>query len=193
MKSIAIFCGSSSGFDKNYTIQAFNAGKTLAQKGIRIVYGGAKIGVMGAIADGALSENGEVIGVLPHFLNAKELAHPNLTQLISTDTMHSRKMLMDEMTDGVIALPGGFGTMDELFEMLTWGQLGLHKKPVGILNINGFYDSLFKMMQIMVDEGFVKNINLNMVLIDDNLDSLLHQMQNYIAPEVPKWINKHHI
>src|SRR5687768_1380717 len=137
MKSVAIFCGSSSGSDSIYYSQAAMLGKILAHRKIQIVYGGAKVGLMGAVADGALKEGGKVIGVLPNFLKSKEIAHTGLTDLILVESMHERKLKMHELSDGIIALPGGFGTLEELFEMLTWSQLGLHKKPIGLLNING--------------------------------------------------------
>jgi uncharacterized protein (TIGR00730 family) len=154
------------------------------------VYGGAKIGLMGAVADGALSEGGKVIGVLPNFLRSKEIAHEGLTELILVESMHERKLEMHELSDGVIALPGGFGTLEELFEMLTWAQLGLHKKPIGILNIDGFYDSLNIMIQTMVDKGFLKVMNQQMLLVSDNIDDLLDKMNNYVAPIVGKWIDE---
>lgn len=145
---------------------------------------------MGAVADGVLNNNGTVIGVLPHFLKSKEIAHENLTELILVDTMHERKIKMNELCDGVIALPGGFGTLEEFFEMLTWGQLGLHKKPIAILNINGFYDTLISLVQTMVNRGFLKEANQQMLLVTNNIDELLNKMKNYNAPSVGKWISK---
>ncbi len=189
MKRIAVFCGSGLGTDKIFEKQAYILGQTLAKQNIELVYGGAKIGLMGAVANGALSENGKVIGVIPHFLKGKEIVHENLTELILVETMHERKIKMDELSDGVIALPGGFGTMEEFFEMLTWAQLGLHKKPVAILNTDGFYDNLKFLIQIMVNKGFLKEVNQKMLLISDNIDELLKQMNNYVAPLVEKWIN----
>jgi uncharacterized protein (TIGR00730 family) len=144
---------------------------------------------MGAIADAVLQEGGKVIGVIPRFLQAKELAHEGLTELVLVETMHERKTRMNELSDGVLALPGGFGTLEELFEMLTWGQLGLHKKPVGILNIGGFYDSLHLLTQTMVNNGFLKAVNRDMLLTDENIDAILDKMKNYKAPELIKWIN----
>lgn len=193
MKSIAVFCASSPGFEELFADKAFLLGQNLAKRKITIVYGGAQVGLMGAVADGALSKNGKVIGVLPHFLNAKEIAHQGLTETITTETMHERKSIINDRINGVIALPGGFGTMDELFEMLTWGQLGLHKKPIGLWNINNFYDPLIKMTQNMVDFGFLKKINKKMLLVSDDLDVLLEMMENYLAPEVPKWLKKEEI
>ncbi len=189
MKRITVFCGSSLGNNDIYQLQATLLGKTLAKQNIELVYGGAKIGLMGAVAEGALNSGGKVIGVLPKFLRSKEIAHEGLTQLILVDSMHERKTKMNELSDGVIALPGGFGTLEELFEMLTWGQLGLHQKPIAILNINGFYDSLMALLQTMVDKGLLKEVNQKMLLTSDNINDLLNKMRNYIAPVVGKWIN----
>ncbi|MBV8255332.1 MAG: TIGR00730 family Rossman fold protein [Chitinophaga sp.] len=188
MKRIAIYCGSSMGNDNIFREQAMLLGATLAQKGIGLVYGGARVGLMGAVADGALSEGGEVIGVLPHFLQQKELAHVGLTELILTDTMHERKAKMNELCDGAIALPGGFGTMEELYEMLTWGQLGLHNKPVGLLNTNGFYDALISLSVNMSANGFLSDANREMLLHSADIHLLLEKMQQYKPLEGPKWI-----
>ena len=193
MNSITIFCGSNSGTDPVFTNQALALGQTLAQLDIQVVYGGAKIGMMGAVADAALSSGGKVIGVIPWFLRKKEVAHEHLTELIMVESMHERKMKMHELSDGVIALPGGFGTLEELFEMLTWAQLGLHKKPIGILNIAGFYDALSALIQTMTDLGFLKESNRKMLLISDDIEDLLSQMKNYVAPEVGKWIEKEEV
>lgn len=190
MKRIVVFCGSSLGAGKVYEEQAYLTGVTLARLNIGLVYGGARVGLMGAVADGALAEGGEVIGVLPRFLNGREIGHEGLTDLIIVDTMHERKTKMHELSDGVITLPGGFGTMEELFEMLTWGQLGLHQKPVGLLNVNGFYDELLQLAQTMVDRGFLKETNQQMLLSADNIGELLEKMNNYQAPATGKWITK---
>jgi uncharacterized protein (TIGR00730 family) len=190
IKRVSVFCGSSLGTDPHFQIQAKLLGQTLAKQNIELVYGGAKIGLMGAVADGALSEGGKVIGVLPNFLRSKEIAHEGLTQLILVNSMHERKTKMNELSDGVIALPGGFGTMEEFFEMLTWGQLGLHQKPVAILNTNGFYDSLIAFIQTTVDKGLLNEVNQKMLLVSDNVDNLLLKMRNYLAPVVGKWISE---
>lgn len=190
MKNITVFCGSSFGTDEIFREQAELLGKTLAKQNIGLVYGGANVGLMGAVADGALSENGTVIGVLPDFLRSKEIAHLGLTELILVESMHERKTKMNDLCDGVIALPGGFGTLEELFEMLTWAQLGLHKKPIAILNINGFYDALIELLKVMVDKGLLKDVNQEMLLVSDNIDDLLHKMRNYTAPTVGKWIDE---
>jgi uncharacterized protein (TIGR00730 family) len=190
MKRITVFCGSSSGTEPIYEDRAYTLGQTLATLNIGLVYGGAKVGLMGAVANGVMKNHGEAIGVLPHFLSSKEIAHEGLTELILVDTMHERKTKMHELCDGVITLPGGFGTMEELFEMLTWAQLGLHRKPIGILNVNGFYDDLVSLISNMVDKGLLKPINQRMLLMDDNIDNLIKKMQSYVAPEVTKWIKK---
>ncbi|MEI3791396.1 MULTISPECIES: TIGR00730 family Rossman fold protein [unclassified Chryseobacterium] len=190
MKSITVFCGSSFGTDDIFKEQAFLLGQTLAKQDIQLIYGGADVGLMGAVADGALNEKGKVVGVLPHFLQSKEIAHKKLTELILVETMHERKTKMNDLCDGVIVLPGGYGTLEEFFEMITWAQLGLHKKPIGILNIDGFYDDLIKLVQTMVDKGFLKLVNRDMLLISENIDELLEKMKNYQAPTVGKWISK---
>lgn len=190
MNRITVFCGSSLGTAEIYEVKAKLLGQKLANAQIELVYGGAKIGLMGAVADGAIMEGGKVIGVLPNFLKSKEIAHEGLTQLILVDTMHERKTKMNDLCDGVIALPGGFGTLEELFEMLTWAQLGLHQKPIGILNTNGYYDDLIKLLNVMVSKGFLRKINEEMLLISDSIDGLINKMKNYEAPIVPKWISK---
>ena len=190
MKSITVFCGSSAGDNSDYITQATMLGKRLADENIALVYGGAKIGLMGAVADAVLSGGGKVTGVLPSFLRAKEIAHDALTELIIVSSMHERKMKMNELCDGVIALPGGFGTVEELFEMLTWAQLGLHQKPIGLLNTNGFYNSLIELINSMAAKGFVKDINLQMLIISDDIEDLLEKMKHYKAPIVGKWISE---
>lgn len=190
MKRITVFCASSFGTEKIYEEQASALGKTLAEQNIELVYGGANVGLMGAVADGALNAGGKVIGVLPNFLRSKEIAHLGLTELILVESMHERKTKMNDLCDGVIALPGGFGTLEELFEMLTWAQLGLHKKPIAILNVNGFYDSLIALLQTMTEKGLLKEVNQKMLLVSNTIDDLLYQMKNYVAPTVGKWIDK---
>ncbi|MDQ6470732.1 TIGR00730 family Rossman fold protein [Flavobacterium sp. LHD-80] len=190
MKRITVFCGSSFGTEEIYKEQATLLGKTLAKENIELVYGGANVGLMGAVADGALNENGTVIGVLPNFLRSKEIAHLGLTELILVESMHERKTKMNDLCDGVIALPGGFGTLEELFEMLTWAQLGLHKKPIAVLNINGFYDSLVQLTETMVEKGLLKDVNQKMLLVSDTIEDLLEKMKNYEPPTVGKWIDE---
>ncbi|MDR6737113.1 TIGR00730 family Rossman fold protein [Sphingobacterium sp. 2149] len=190
VKSIVVFCASSLGNSPIYEVQAAHVGQVLAKSGIRLVYGGGRVGLMGAVANGALAQGGEVIGVIPDFLNSKEREHTGVTKLITVDTMHDRKRIMNEYAEGVIALPGGFGTLEELFEMITWGQLGLHKKPVGLLNINGFYNHLIQFVNHMVEEGLLKSENRAMLLVADTIEELIEKMQQYEAPMVPKWIER---
>jgi len=188
MKSIAVFCGSSSGKNKIYREHAAATGRFLAEQGIDLVFGGGKVGLMGTLADAALAAGGRVTGVIPGFLQTKEVAHEQLTDLIVVKTMHQRKALIHEMSDGFIALPGGYGTLEELFEILTWGQLGLHPKPVGMLNTGGFFEHILSSLDHMVQEGFVHEINRKMVLCDHRPEDLLKQMLAYQAPTVPKWL-----
>lgn len=190
MKSIVVFCGSSEGTDFQVLVSAVKLGATLAEGNITLVYGAAKIGVMGKVAQGALDKGGKVIGVIPDFLMLKEVYHPGLTQLIITENMHERKLKMHELSDGIITLPGGYGTLEELFEMITWAQLGLHQKPIGILNTNGFYDDLLAMLRKMVTQGFLKKENYEMLLVDETVDGLLKKMKEYKPLPLPKWIQK---
>lgn len=190
INSIAVFCGSGDGFNDIYRETAWQLGEMLAERNIRIVYGGAKIGLMGALADGAMDKNGKVTGVIPVFLQTKELVHEGITDLVLVKNMHERKLKMHELSDAVITLPGGWGTMDELFEMLTWAQLGLHQKPIGLLNINGYFDSLKVLFNNMVLEGFLDEWCNKMLLISESIDELLEMMENYVAPEVPTVISK---
>lgn len=190
LKSLTVFCGSSAGTDKKFELEAYRLGKTMADEKIELIYGGAIVGLMGAVANGVMENGGKAIGVLPYFLRDKEIAHNNLTELIMVDTMHERKTKMNELSDGVIALPGGLGTLEELFEMLTWAQLGLHRKPIALLNTNGFYDELLSLLQNMVDKGFLKPINKEMLLVSDDVERLILLMKEYNAPLVEKWIEK---
>lgn len=190
MKSICVFSGSNVGTDPAYKETAFGLGVFIASQGASVIYGGASIGLMGAVADGALSVGGQVFGVLPENLQLKELAHPNLTKLYKVGSMHERKQMMFDLSDGVIALPGGLGTYEELFEVLTWGQLGLHSKPVGVLNIRGFYNALLDHLEIGVNEGFVRKQHRDMILIDAQIEKLWEKMTSYQAPAVEKWITR---
>ena len=190
MNKITVFCGSSLGNDKGFEGQAERLGEKLASENIALVYGGANVGLMGALANAVLKNSGKVIGVLPKFLQSKEIAHSGLTELILVNSMHERKTLMNDLCDGAIALPGGFGTLEEDFEMLTWGQLGLHKKPIGLLNVNGFYDNLINFLDNTVDKGLLKETNRKMVLVSDNIEGILTKMKTYKAPNMGKWIAK---
>ncbi len=187
---ITVFCGSSAGKEQQFETEAYKLGTSLADRNIELVYGGAIVGLMGAVANGVMDNGGRAIGVLPQFLRKKEIAYHKLTELIIVDTMHERKTKMNDLSDGVIALPGGFGTLEELFEMLTWAQLGLHKKPIAILNIDGFYNELLSFLENMIHKGFLKPIYREMLLVHHDIDSLLTMMHEYKAPSVEKWIDK---
>jgi len=190
IRRIAVFCGSSRGTERIFEEQAYELGKTLAVQNIELVYGGANVGLMGTVANGVMENGGKAIGVLPAFLKKVEIANLNLTELVMVDTMHQRKAKMNELSDGVIALPGGFGTLEEFFEMLTWAQLGLHRKPVALLNVDGFYDALLALVDTMVDRGFLRKENREMLLVSDNIEDLLDKMRKYEAPSVSKWLNR---
>lgn len=193
MKSISVFCGSSEGNDAYIVSQAYQLGVELSKRNITLVYGAAKIGIMGQVAKGILDNKGQVIGVIPEFLKVKEVYHTNLTELIVTSNMHERKVIMYDKSDGFMILPGGFGTMDEFFEITTWGQLGLHTKPIGILNLHGFYDDLLGLAKTMIKKGFLKQANLDAVVIDNSIEGLLYKMNNYKPLSTPKWLNKEQI
>jgi uncharacterized protein (TIGR00730 family) len=187
MKSICVFCGSSDGKDPKITEAAITLGEALLQRGNHLVYGGAKIGVMGTIAQTVIDGGGRVIGIIPAFLKKKEVLHTDLYKVITTKNMNDRKLKMLALSDGFITLPGGFGTLEELFEIATGLQLGQHKKPIGLLNINGFYDELLASLQKMVLLGFVKQQNLDLVLVDNSIDGLLKKMDAFEAPDKTVW------
>ena len=189
MKRLVIFCGSSTGTQGKFEPAAYRVGELMARKGIGVVYGGASIGLMGAVANGALEAGGEVIGVIPSFLKTVEIEHAGLTEMIVVESMHQRKAVMNELSDGAVALPGGFGTMEELFEILTWAQLGLHAKPIGMLNTHGFYDPLLDMIQRMTSEKFLNPLFQKLLLVSDDMEDLLEQMKNYSPVLVPKPIS----
>ncbi len=188
LHKICVFCGSSDGNDLAITDAAMKLGKLFVEKEITLVYGAAKIGVMGTIAKAVLDQKGEVIGIIPDFLMKKEVVHLGLSQLITTKNMHERKLKMQELSDGFITLPGGFGTLEELFEIITWLQLGLHEKPIGLLNVNGFYDDLLKLLETMVRNGFLKMENYELLLVDSTIEGLLQKMESFKAPQIPKWL-----
>ncbi len=189
MKSIAVFCGSSFGTEPYFIQQTQLLGKIMTETGIDLIYGGASVGLMGVVADAVLAAGGKVRGVLPEFLQTKEIAHDGLTELIIVGSMHDRKLKMNELADGVIALPGGFGTLEELFEMLTWAQLGLHTKPIALLNIDGYYDDLINFIKNMEQKGLLKETHQKMLLVSDNIEDLLTQMKAYQSPVVAKWLD----
>ncbi|UQZ74279.1 TIGR00730 family Rossman fold protein [Niallia circulans] len=188
MKKLAVFCGSSNGASDIYIEGAKKLGKELAKRNITLVYGGASVGIMGAVADSVLNEGGYVIGVMPSFLDNREIAHKNLSELIIVDSMHERKAKMAELADGFIALPGGPGTMEEFFEVFTWGQLGLHKKPCGLLNLNNYFDLLINFFNQMNKQEFLQEKYLSMLMNDSEPASLIEQFQTYNPPSVKTYI-----
>lgn len=190
MKAIAVFCGSSAGKDPLYSQLAADLGRTFARRGITLIYGAGNVGLMGVMADAALQNGGQVFGSIPHFIKEKEVCHTGLSELVLVDSMHERKELLAEKADGFITLPGGFGTLDELFEILTWKQLQLHKKPIGLLNWNGFYDHLVAHIDHMIQEGFIKLQHRDLLVIGDDLDALLNEMANAPHDFGTKWVER---
>jgi uncharacterized protein (TIGR00730 family) len=183
---ICVFCGSSTGRGSAYVDAARALGRTLASREIGLVYGGASVGLMGVIADAALDAGGEVSGVIPQSLVDREIAHPGLSRLDIVDGMHERKARMAELADGFIALPGGAGTLEELFEAWTWGMLGLHHKPIGLLDVDGYFDSLLGLTRHMVDQGFLGAAHRDMLVVEADVDALVDRMAAYVAPGA-KW------
>ena len=190
MKKIVVFCGSSLGFNPIYKQAAIELGDYFVNNDITLVYGGGKIGMMGVLSESILKKGGNVIGVIPNLLKKEEVVNENVTELIITKTMSERKVMMSKLTDGYISLPGGFGTLDELFEGLTLGQLHIEKKPNGILNINGFFNHTLKQLDHMVSEGYLKKENKEMLLVGNNVSELMLKMDTYIAPKKSAVINK---
>jgi len=187
MNRITVFCGSSNGFDKIFSAQAIILGKALADREIDLVYGGTDVGLMGKLANSVLNNGGKAIGVIPEQIRDFNLAHKNLTKMYITKDMQTRKTKMCEISDGFIALPGGFGTLDELFEVLTASQLSLHQKPIALLNTDAFYDDLLSMLRKMEAKGFLQQINIDMLIVSDNINDLLEQMQSFTVPNTKKW------
>nr|WP_300541877.1 TIGR00730 family Rossman fold protein [Maricaulis sp.] len=183
MKSVCVYCGSNSGQDPAFVAAARAVGETLAGRGVRLVYGGGQVGLMGEMADAALAAGGEVHGVIPEFLALKEIAHMELTQLHVVRSMHARKAKMVELSEGFIALPGGIGTMEELFEVWTWAQLGQHRHPVGLLNVEGYYDELVAFLDKMTGQGFLAPGHRGALFVADTVDKLLDGFDAYEAPD----------
>lgn len=190
MKSIAVFCGSAPGNEASFREEAYGLGKLLAREEIQLVYGGGKNGIMGCVADGVLDAGGTVTGVIPEFLKKEEVVHTGLTELVTTENMHERKLIMNERADGFITLPGGFGTLEELFEIVTWSQLGLHHKPVGVLNCGGYYDHLFALLDHMVANGLLKPQFRSRLLESESKNELLTSMRNWKAQDARIRITK---
>jgi uncharacterized protein (TIGR00730 family) len=188
MQSICVFCGSSVGASPAYAEAARVMGRALVARGCSLVYGGGHVGLMGVLADAVLAAGGEVTGVIPHALNAREIAHAGLTELHVVDSMHERKAMMAAMSDAFIAMPGGFGTYEEFFEAVTWTQLGVHKKPCGLLNVAGFYDPVIAFLDRAVRESFIRPEHRAAVVVDPAPAALLDALERLTLPDVPKWI-----
>ncbi len=191
MKRLCVFCGSNAGNSAVYADMTRRFGDVLAARNLGVVYGGGHVGLMGVLADAVLRGGGEVVGVIPQALVDRELAHTGLTELHVVVTMHQRKALMADLADGFVALPGGFGTADELFEILTWAQLGLHNKPVGVLQVNGFFEPLLAWLDRCVQDGFVRPEHRRLLLCANDPEVLLNALEKHAAaPPVPKWIGR---
>lgn len=191
LNAICLYCGSSPGENFAYRDAAALLGRTFAERNIRLVYGGGSVGLMGVAADACLAAGGEVIGVIPRLLMEKEVGHHGLTKMHVVENMHERKALMTDLADGFIAMPGGYGTLDELFEALTWLQLGYHGKPVGILNVAGFFDHLMAFISHSRSEGFLRPLHHDALSMDRNLTALLEKMRVVEAPDTSKWLDRH--
>lgn len=191
IQSITVYCGSADGVRDAYLQAAFGLGVTLAEAGIRLVYGAGKTGLMGAVAEGALQTGGQVVGVTPAFLNTVQLIHAGLTRLEVVDNIHQRKARMSELADAFIALPGGYGTFEELFEMLTWAQIGLHNKPIGLLNTLGYFDPLLELVQHALNEGFIYAEHRTLLVSAHLPGPLLESLQQYqVPPGLERWVNR---
>jgi uncharacterized protein (TIGR00730 family) len=187
VQRICVYCGSSPGNSPDYAQAATTLAEVLVRHELELVYGGANIGIMGIIANAVLEQGGKVHGVIPKILMDKEIAHAGLTELHVVGSMHARKMMMAALADGFIAFPGGFGTLEEIIEIVTWGQLRFHDKPCGLLNVNGYFDHLLAYLDHARDEGFLRQANRDMLLVDDNAAGLVRQFERYTAPHVEKW------
>ena len=190
MKKICVFCGSSMGSKEIYKIKAKELGESFLKNELILIYGGANVGLMKILADTVLQERGEVIGVMPRSLVEKEVAHLGLSKMHITESMQERKVLMAKMSDAFIAMPGGFGTLDELAEMLTYNQLRIHDKPIGLLNIDGYFDHLLKFLDHAVEEQYVRKEHRKNIIVDDNIDALLEKLNNYKPVLMDKWIHE---
>lgn len=190
LRRICVFCASSRGNQPIYVEAAKDLARLLAQRDLTLIYGGANVGLMGELADACLRHGGKVIGVMPRALVDKEIAHRGLTELHVVDSMHTRKAMMADLSDAFIAMPGGFGTWDEFCEVVTWSQLGLHRKPCAVLNVNGYYDPLLAMADRAVAEGFLRGVHRELVISESEPGVLLDRLQSYVVPVVDKWINR---
>jgi uncharacterized protein (TIGR00730 family) len=190
MKRLCVFSGSSPGARPEYRIAARHLSETLAAKGIGLVYGGANVGLMGELAHSVQDAGGEVIGVIPRSLVEKEVAFTGLSDLRVTESMHERKAIMAELADGFIAMPGGLGTLEEFFEVVTWAQLGIHEKPCGLLNVEGYFDMLLDFLDFAVTERFIKDVHRSMLIVEKHSEPLLDRFESYVSPKLDKWLDR---
>jgi uncharacterized protein (TIGR00730 family) len=190
MKRLCVYCGSRPGSQPDYTEAAENLARALVRRKIEVVYGGASVGTMGVLANTVLAEGGHVIGIIPQAIVDREVVHRGLSDLRVVTSMHERKVLMAELSDGFIALPGGLGTLDEVFEILTWGQLGLHQKPCGLLNIRDYYRGLIDFLDHAVAERFITDVHRAMLLVEEEPERLLEHFERYQVPAVAKWVDR---
>ena len=190
IKRVCVYCGSSPGKNPAYALAAKSLANAMCERGIGLVYGGAAVGIMGIVADAVLAAGGEAIGIIPKSLAVKEVAHENLSELHVVASMHERKAMMAELSDGFVALPGGWGTLEEIFEILTWAQLGFHEKPCALLNIEGYYDNLIRFMENSFEQGFVNELCRPMLIKANDPGALLDQFATYCAPRVRKWMGE---
>lgn len=193
MQRVCVFCGSSPGVKQEYAVGARELGLVLAKKSIDLVYGGGHVGLMGIVADAAMSAGAKAIGIIPRCLADKEVAHQGLTELKIVQTMHERKAQMSELSDGFIAMPGGFGTLEELFEVITWAQLGIHKKPFGLFNVAGYYDKLIEFMDYQVEQGFVPQRHREMIIVSDEAEQLVEMLESFHPVAQEKWASTRQI
>ncbi len=189
MQAVCVFCGSSVGSRPTYPEAARRLGTVVAERGLRLVYGGGKVGLMGLLADAALAAGGEVVGVIPKALLEKEIGHEGLSDLRVVGSMHERKMLMAELSDGFVALPGGYGTLEEFLEVLSWAQLSIHEKPCALLDVDGFFGLLSSLFNLAVKEGFVHPDHRSLVLMNEHPNALLDEMERYAPPRTKKWVS----
>ncbi len=190
MEAVCVFCGSREGSRPSYAEAARRMGAALARRGLRLVYGGGRVGLMGAVAGAALEEGGEVVGVIPKALLAREVAHTGLSKLHVVGSMHERKKLMAGLSDGFVTLPGGYGTLEEFFEVLSWAQLSIHEKPCGLLDVEGYFEPLTSLFDQAVDEGFVSPEHRSLVLIEQDSHLLLDRMERYTPPRTEEWVGR---
>jgi len=193
MQRVCVFCGSSTGNKPEYAVGARELGLVLAKQNIDLVYGGGHVGLMGIVADAAMSAGAKAIGIIPRCLADKEVAHKGLTELKVVHTMHERKAQMSELSDGFIAMPGGFGTLEELFEVITWAQLGIHKKPFGLFNVGGYFDKLIEFMDFQVAEGFVPQRHRDMIIVADEAEQLVELLSGFRPAPQEKWMSTRQI